>query len=845
MKEALRSLIVREAAVCVGREGSKLSQARADLKRRYLGHGYSSDAERGERGLSTYVDRTVLETVEWAKPGLMRLFGGGEEIIRFDPRSPEQEEAAEAATVYVNQAAFGRNMFKIVHDVLADGLFQRVGWCLAHVVRRDERRMRRFVGLTEAEALALAAEVAMSGGQTAGAPAAQAVTLNAGQSGGPNAGQISGTQEVQPGAVLAGAQGAAQHFALAGGTVPDASSGGVKAVTGRGSGIHPSLFPSSAAGTSVGQTVSGGAASARGGAFTMSGAQGKGVLAGEASSSPSVPSASSSSSSSSSSSLLHAGQNGPMGARGTERGSVEALDSGDGEQGTGGLPLAGASGAVPGKLVCGPLSLRFTRRETPEGTRFDAVLHRTVERRELRLDPVPSEQVILSADAQDVERARFVAHWQIKTASDLRREGWDDALIDTLPEHSGGRLMPETEAGLRVNGESGSREGGARRGTGRAGRGGGRRDAAEATREFKIYEGWFDFDIDGDGLAEKVKATWCGDGDECAVMGWEEWPLYRAPLFAACSVPLPHQAVGLCVADLVSDIQDLRSEVTRQYLDNLALANQGELVVNEGQIGGGVEYDSLLARGVGAVHRIRGDASITPLPVAVSTADALSGLEMSAGIVERRTGITSRTQSLAAERLQATATGASIMEEAVNQRLELIARVYAETFFKPLGRYLLHLLSSWPEPLVMRHKGRCVSVEPGGFDPDMDIAVSVGLGTANRSRMLAAYAQILEIQKQFIMTLGKDSPVRLADLVYTCHRMAEASGLEAPERFFGTEEQARQAEARLYAADAQPAFPSLAERRFQLEAEETRAKLALEEEKVHLKKVELARKVFP
>ena len=293
-------------------------------------------------------------------------------------------------------------------------------------------------------------------------------------------------------------------------------------------------------------------------------------------------------------------------------------------------------------------------------------------------------------------------------------------------------------------------------------------------------------------------------------------------------------------ADLVSDIQDLRSEVTRQYLDNLALANQGELVVNEGQLGGGVEYDSLLARGVGAVHRIRGDASITPLPVAVSTRDALSGLEMSAGIVERRTGITSRTQSLDAQRLQATATGASIMEEAVNQRLELVARVYAETFFKPLGRYLLHLLARWPEALTMRLKGRYVRLEPGAFEPDMDIAVAVGLGTGNRARMVGTYAQILEIQKQFVQVLGKDSPVRLADLVYTCHRMAEAAGLEAPERFFGTEELARQAEARLYAAQAQPVAPTLAERRFRLDEEETRAKLALEAEKLRLKKAEMA-----
>ena len=615
-KDKLRRVIVREMEQCMGIEGSKLSSERTALKKRYLGYGYSIDDDRENRGLSVYVDRTVLESVEWAKPGLMRVFCG-DEIIRFEPKTPEQEQAADDATLYVNQVVFGRRMFSLVHDVLADGLYQRVGWCIAHCPEREEQKVHQFAGLSEQEAMALL--------------------------------------------------------------------------------MDPSL-------------------------------------------------------------------------------DMET-----------------------------PGAVEVEKYVTPQGVLYDVTVHQTVKTRDIQIDPVPSEQVVVSADAQDVEKARFIAHWEIKTASDLRKEGYSQADIEELPPLDDEDMMPETEVGRNINDVNGDDRDGQSR----------------ATREYRVYEAWFDFDMNGDGIAEKVKATYCGDAEACRVLKVEEWPLYRAPLFAACSVPMPHQVVGLCLADLVTDVQDLRTEMTRQYLDNLALSNQGELVVNEG-MAGTVEYDSLLARGVGAVHRIKGDATITPLPVATSSGEALQGLEMSSQLIERRTGISSRTQSIQADTLQNTATGASIMEEAINQRLELIARVYAETFFKPLGRYILHLLHRYQDKAIqLRLKGKFMSFDPRKWDPDMDIAVAVGLGTGNRSKLIAAYQQILQIQQTFIAQLGKNSPVRLPNVIYTCHKMAEAAGLESPERFFGTEEDARRSEQAIM--NEKPA-PSPEQQKLQLEQQKAQAK---------------------
>ena len=631
LKSRVRGIIMRESEHAIGKAGGKLSMERDKLKKRYLGYGYSVDDDREERALSTYVDRSVMETVEWAMPGLMRVFAGGDEIIRFDPRTPRQEQAAEDATLYVNQVVFGRNIFQLIHDVLKDGLYQRVGWCLAHAPRTEKPKVEKFAGLNEMQAQALLTEF-----------------------------------------------------------------------------------------------------------------EAKGVN-----------------------------------------------------------------------------DLEVTQYVSADGMPLYDITARTVEvTHDIRLDPVPSENVLISQDAADVEHARFIAHWEIRSASELLKEGYSRELLDSLPRYNSADEPEEKIVGENVNADSTESTDDS--------------SATEENRKYRIYEAWLDVDVNGDGIAEKVKATYCGDGDDAVtVMRVDEWPLYRAPLFAACSVPMPHQVVGLCLADFVSDVQDLRTDLTRQYLDALALGNSGEVVVDLGQNGatGWVDMDSLLARGPGAVHRVKGGATIQPLNVPTNAAQAVQGIELSESLIEKRTGVTSRTQSLKADTLQNTATGAAIMEEAINQRLEMIARVYAENFFKPLGRFILHLLHKYQNQVIqLRLKGKYCQFDPRQWDPDMDISVAVGLGTGNRQKLVESYKAILQIQQAFIANLGVNSPVRLKNVIYTCHKMCEAAGLEAPERFFGTEEEAQRAEDAAIEAQKNNG-PSPEQQKVILKQQETQAKLALQQKK--------------
>jgi hypothetical protein len=130
--------------------------------------------------------------------------------------------------------------------------------------------------------------------------------------------------------------------------------------------------------------------------------------------------------------------------------------------------------------------------------------------------------------------------------------------------------------------------------------------------------------------------------------------------------------------------------------------------------------------------------------------------------------------------------------------------------------------------IQLRIKGRFMSFDPRKWDPDMDIAVAVGLGTGDRSKLISAYQQIVQYQQAFLTQLGAASPVRLSNIIYTLHKMCEAAGLESPERFFGTEEDAKRAEAMMMQDDG---TPSEEEQKLMLDQQKAQAKIQLDEQK--------------
>ena len=71
-------------------QNDTLNQQRESAMEYYFGMPLGNEVD----GRSQYVDSSVMDTIEWIKPSLMRVFASGEEMVKFNPVGPEDVETA-------------------------------------------------------------------------------------------------------------------------------------------------------------------------------------------------------------------------------------------------------------------------------------------------------------------------------------------------------------------------------------------------------------------------------------------------------------------------------------------------------------------------------------------------------------------------------------------------------------------------------------------------------------------------------------------------------------------------------------------------------------------------------
>ena len=103
-------------------------------------------------GRSQYVDSSVMDTIEWIKPSLMRVFASGEEMVSFEPHGPEDVEAAEQATDYVNHIfTKDNNGWEILYSWFTDALLQKNGIVKVWWDEYEDWNREEYNGLDEQE----------------------------------------------------------------------------------------------------------------------------------------------------------------------------------------------------------------------------------------------------------------------------------------------------------------------------------------------------------------------------------------------------------------------------------------------------------------------------------------------------------------------------------------------------------------------------------------------------------------------------------------------------------------------------------------------------------------------
>ena len=399
---------------------------------------------------------------------------------------------------------------------------------------------------------------------------------------------------------------------------------------------------------------------------------------------------------------------------------------------------------------------------TPPPMMYDVEIKRRIKTGKVKIEALPPEEFLIDRRAKSIEDATFVGHRTMKTVSDLVAMGYD---YDEMVEASGNgndfdnnqeytARNPFAVISTANNGDPSS-------------------------KSVMYIEGYLKVDFDGDGIAEMRRICTIGTGNK--VIRNE---IVSERQFADfCPDPEPHTFFGMCPADVVMDIQRIKSNVQRGILDSLAQSIHPRTAIVEGQ----ANMEDVLNTEVGAVIRMRAPGMVQPFTTPFVGQAAFPMLDYLDDIKQTRTGISKAAAGLDADALQSTTKAAvSATVNAAHQHIEMIARIFAETGLRKLFTGILKLVvENQDRARMVRLRNTFVPIDPRSWDAKMDVIVNVGVGDGTIEDRINILNQVAMRQEMLIEKTGPNNPVvSLPQYTNTLTKLLQLAGIKDSTNYF-------------------------------------------------------------
>lgn len=405
----------------------------------------------------------------------------------------------------------------------------------------------------------------------------------------------------------------------------------------------------------------------------------------------------------------------------------------------------------------------------PDGVLHNVTIRRTTERGRAKIVCVPPEEFLISRWATGLNmheaECRLVGHRVKRTQSQLLAMGFDPEIIYSLPDWDEEGL--DDERNERFGDESFFD---------------GNTSLDASTREIWVYECYLLVDYDGDGYSEIRAVTVAGT--QYAVLENEE--VDDHPFVSLTPIRMPHKFFGRSIAELVMDIQKIKSTIWRQILDNMYLINNARSGISNR-----VDEEDWLSGRPGGTVRVDTDSPdvqghFAPLVTPSIGNHVFPLMEYTDSVRETRTGVTRYNQGLDADSLNKTATGINQILGQAQKRKLLIARIFADGFKDTFKKLLRLVINHQDRARVIRLRGQWVPMDPRSWNADMDIVVNVGLGHGTKESQAMADRMMLQAMQQIVqMQGGIEGPlVTGKNLHYVLKRSAANMGYYDPDRVF-------------------------------------------------------------
>ena len=397
---------------------------------------------------------------------------------------------------------------------------------------------------------------------------------------------------------------------------------------------------------------------------------------------------------------------------------------------------------------------------------YDVECKRVKDYSRVQIDPVPPEEILVSRRAKSIKDCDFIAQRVSKTVSELVDMGFNKKEVESLPTAEDQAF--NTEAIVRRSYDDATSD----------------MDLSNidpALRVVQITECYMKVDMDGDGIAELRKIIVGGSGyNNYVILENEEIPVI--PFAMVTAIPMPFRFFGLSFYDLLADVQQMSTTIMRQTLDNMYLQNAARTVVVDGQ----ANLDDLLTSRPGGIVRVKNPNAVTPMQTPNFLNEGLAMMQKIDDLKEKRSGVPKQNTGLNPDTINkshTTATSVNQMMAAGTQRVELIARNFAEGV-KDIFKNILTILCEYQDQeRIIRLRGKFIPMNPREWTTRYDCTVQVGLGTGNQDQRLQVLQGVLGVQEKLIQNGGMGL-VNPQNIFNTLEKYLENAGYKDATQFF-------------------------------------------------------------
>lgn len=362
---------------------------------------------------------------------------------------------------------------------------------------------------------------------------------------------------------------------------------------------------------------------------------------------------------------------------------------------------------------------------------YKGTVIRKVDKSQVKIDPVPPEEFLITPQATSIDDAPFVAHRTRKSLSDLIKEGYDPKKVEMISGDDTELTMdPEVLARfeqigadrLNLNGE-----------------------LQAQTREVVVYECYVYIDMEGDGVARLYKVTKVGS----VILDYEQ--VDKKPFVHFTPLPIPHSFYGSNYAYKVIPTQNARTTLVRGILDHTMITNNPRMMVVKGAL---TNPKELIENRLGGIVNVTRPDGLAPVPQSSLNPFVFQTIQLLDEDKEEATGVSKLSQGLNKDAVSKQNSQAMV-ENLVSlsmQREKIIARNFAYQFLVNLYLEVYRLvIANERQEKVVELAGSFVRVLPSVWDERTDVAVEMKLGYGEKeqeSNKFLAFHQMMSQDPQ-------------------------------------------------------------------------------------------------